>query len=98
VNVKNIIISLIDRLATFSQRSEGAAATTGVPSDVQLFDVFSDQVASIIQVLHNINSNVMLTTNLILLWDTSLYILILGSESFSDISRTAFMSSLPLLS
>ncbi|XP_049788980.1 vacuolar protein sorting-associated protein 35 isoform X1 [Schistocerca nitens] len=47
VNVKNIIISLIDRLSTFSQRaSEGEAA---LPNDVQLFDVFSDQVATIIQ-------------------------------------------------
>jgi vacuolar protein sorting-associated protein 35 len=50
VNVKNIIISLIDRLATFSQRADAAVGTTGIPSDVRLFDVFSDQVATIIQV------------------------------------------------
>ncbi|XP_068082670.1 vacuolar protein sorting-associated protein 35 [Anabrus simplex] len=47
VNVKNIIISLIDRLATFSQRADGTASS--IPSDVKLFDVFSDQVAAIIQ-------------------------------------------------
>jgi vacuolar protein sorting-associated protein 35 len=50
VNVKNIIISLIDRLATFSQRADAAAGAAGIPSDVRLFDVFSDQVAIIIQV------------------------------------------------
>lgn len=56
VNVKNIIISLIDRLATFSQRSDGVGGpgspsqAPGIPQDVQLFDVFSDQVATIIEV------------------------------------------------
>jgi vacuolar protein sorting-associated protein 35 len=50
VNVKNIIISLIDRLATFSQRADAAVGTAGIPNDVRLFDVFSDQVATIIQV------------------------------------------------
>ncbi|XP_063226754.1 vacuolar protein sorting-associated protein 35 isoform X2 [Bacillus rossius redtenbacheri] len=49
VNVKNIIISLIDRLAVFSQRTDGAVGSGGIPSDVKLFDVFSDQVATIIQ-------------------------------------------------
>jgi vacuolar protein sorting-associated protein 35 len=49
VNVKNIIITLIDRLATFSQRADTAVGTSGIPSDVRLFDVFSDQVATIIQ-------------------------------------------------
>ncbi|XP_069687418.1 vacuolar protein sorting-associated protein 35 [Periplaneta americana] len=49
VNVKNIIISLIDRLATFSQRADAAVGAGGIPSDVRLFDVFSDQVATIIQ-------------------------------------------------
>nr|CAD7601729.1 unnamed protein product [Timema genevievae] len=52
VNVKNIIISLIDRLAVFSQRAEGGtvgAVAGAIPSDVKLFDVFSDQVATIIQ-------------------------------------------------
>ncbi|XP_074102802.1 vacuolar protein sorting-associated protein 35-like isoform X1 [Cotesia typhae] len=56
VNVKNIIISLIDRLATFSQRSDGVGGpgspsqAPGIPQDVQLFDVFSDQVATIIEI------------------------------------------------
>lgn len=52
VNVKNIIISLIDRLSTFSQRGGSGdrdGGGTHVASEVQLFDVFSDQVATIIQ-------------------------------------------------
>ncbi|XP_044735777.1 vacuolar protein sorting-associated protein 35 isoform X2 [Chrysoperla carnea] len=71
VNVKNIIIVLIDRLATFSQRVENSSSqskdtnntTNSVSGDnidntdnpeiilskVQLFEVFSDQVATIIQ-------------------------------------------------
>lgn len=57
VNVKNIIISLMERLSAFSQRSEGVGGSaspqtggvSGEPTpDVQLFDVFSDQVAQII--------------------------------------------------
>lgn len=47
VNVKNVIISLVDRLATFSQRNESAG---GIPNDVKLFDIFSEQVATVIQV------------------------------------------------
>lgn len=56
MNVKNIIISLIDRLAAFSQRSDGVGGpgspnqVPGIPQDVKLFDVFSDQIAIIIQV------------------------------------------------
>ncbi|KAJ1527070.1 hypothetical protein ONE63_008611 [Megalurothrips usitatus] len=46
VNVKNVIISLVDRLATFSQRTESSG---GIPNDVKLFDIFSEQVASVIQ-------------------------------------------------
>ncbi|KAK6178405.1 hypothetical protein SNE40_013199 [Patella caerulea] len=45
VNVKNIIIALIDRLANFSQNEEGS----GIPSDIQLFDIFSQQIAQVIQ-------------------------------------------------
>jgi vacuolar protein sorting-associated protein 35 len=45
VNVKNIIIALIDRLALYSQRSDG-----GIPAEIRLFDVFSEQIAQIIQV------------------------------------------------
>ncbi|KAJ8963966.1 hypothetical protein NQ314_005225 [Rhamnusium bicolor] len=42
VNVKNIVISLMERLAAFSQRSDALG------SEVQLFEVFSNQVSSII--------------------------------------------------
>ncbi|XP_065183699.1 vacuolar protein sorting-associated protein 35-like isoform X2 [Sycon ciliatum] len=52
VNVKNIIIALIDRLASFANRDE----TSGIPDDVPLFDIFSDQVASIIQVRDDLAS------------------------------------------
>ncbi|XP_061102286.1 vacuolar protein sorting-associated protein 35-like [Conger conger] len=45
VNVKNIIIALIDRLALFAHREDGP----GIPSDLKLFDIFSQQVATIIQ-------------------------------------------------
>jgi len=48
VNVKNVVISLIDRLATFSQRSE--VLTPDMEQEIsKLFDIFSDQVASIIE-------------------------------------------------
>ncbi|XP_046683353.1 vacuolar protein sorting-associated protein 35 isoform X3 [Homalodisca vitripennis] len=48
VNVKNVVISLIDRLATFSQRSE--ILTPEMEQEIaKLFDIFSDQVASIIE-------------------------------------------------
>ncbi|XP_068894680.1 vacuolar protein sorting-associated protein 35 isoform X2 [Tenebrio molitor] len=49
VNVKNIVISLMERLASFSQRSDalGSEGAT-ILQQVQLFEVFSDQVASII--------------------------------------------------
>lgn len=64
VNVKNIIIALIDRLATFSQRAEVMSNSTteqrnssdnpeedidGILKSVQLFEIFNDQVALIIQ-------------------------------------------------
>lgn len=45
VNVKNIIISLIDRLALFAQRQD---ETGGIPRDIQLFDIFSQEIATII--------------------------------------------------
>lgn len=44
VNVKNVIIALIDRLALFAQRNDSG----GIPSDIQLFDVFSEEIANII--------------------------------------------------
>jgi hypothetical protein len=34
------------RLAQFSQKEEG----TGIPHDIQLFDIFSQQIAQVIQV------------------------------------------------
>lgn len=45
VNVKNIIISLIDRLAQFAQNEE----SSGIPPEIQLFDIFSQQIAQVIQ-------------------------------------------------
>uniref|UniRef100_A0A6M2DK37 Vacuolar protein sorting-associated protein 35 n=1 Tax=Xenopsylla cheopis TaxID=163159 RepID=A0A6M2DK37_XENCH len=53
VNVKNIIIALIERLAAFAQRSalsDGSIdGSVAIPEDVQLFDIFNDQVSSIVQ-------------------------------------------------
>lgn len=49
VNVKNIVISLMERLAAFSQRSDSLGSEgPNILQDVQLFEVFSDQVSSII--------------------------------------------------
>ncbi len=45
VNVKNIIISLIDRLALYAQREDESG---GIPSEIQLFDIFSRENAKII--------------------------------------------------
>lgn len=45
VNVKNIIIALIDRLALFAARDDG---TGGIPKELQLFDIFSQEISSII--------------------------------------------------
>lgn len=66
VNVKNIIISLIDRLAAYNQRNgkalSSAAARSGagggdadsaadtIAEEVQLFEVFSKQISNIVQV------------------------------------------------
>ncbi|XP_073847876.1 vacuolar protein sorting 35 isoform X1 [Musca autumnalis] len=52
VNVKNIIICLIDRLATYNQRSgknNGTDIESIIPPEVKLFEVFSVQVANIVQ-------------------------------------------------
>jgi vacuolar protein sorting-associated protein 35 len=49
VNVKNIIISLIERLAAYNQRN-GKTSENVIPTDVQLFEVFSIQIAGIVQV------------------------------------------------
>lgn len=49
VNVKNIVISLMERLGSFSQRSESVGSDgAAILKEVQLFEVFSDQVSSII--------------------------------------------------
>ena len=48
VNVKNIIISLIDRLAAYNQRN-GKTTESAIPTEVQLFEVFSIQIANIVQ-------------------------------------------------
>jgi len=47
VNVKNIIIALIDRLAQFSRKD---SASRCIPEDIQLFDIFSQQISQIIQI------------------------------------------------
>lgn len=54
VNVKNIIISLIDRLAAYHQRNGKPATSESeensvIPAGVQLFEVFSIQIANIVQ-------------------------------------------------
>ena len=46
VNVKNIIIALIDRLAMFAHRSDSG----GIPPNIKLFDIFSQEVSIVIQV------------------------------------------------
>jgi len=45
VNVKNIVISLIDRLAQYATRED----SPGIPEDIQLFDIFSEEISSIIR-------------------------------------------------
>lgn len=54
VNVKNIIICLIDRLPAYNQRNgklNSSDIDTVIPKEVKLFEVFSMQVANIIQVI-----------------------------------------------
>lgn len=51
VNVKNIIISLIDRLANFAHREDGS----GIPEDIKLFEIFSEQVSQVIKVGYKID-------------------------------------------
>jgi len=45
VNVKNIVIALIDRLAQFATRED----SPGIPGNIQLFNIFSDEISSIIR-------------------------------------------------
>ena len=50
VNVKNVIIALIDRLALFAQRNPAdSGGGGGIPADIRLFDVFSEEIANIIR-------------------------------------------------
>lgn len=43
VNIKNILVSLIDRLANFAGRGEQ------IPSDIKVFNTFSEQIANIVK-------------------------------------------------
>merc|ERR1719384_1001809 len=45
VNVKNIITALIDRLAAFATRED----SPGIPSHIQLFNIFSDEISAVIK-------------------------------------------------
>ncbi|VVC98963.1 unnamed protein product, partial [Leptidea sinapis] len=72
VNIKNIIIALIERLAAFSQRNEGTVNLSvvledGKQEEVQLFEVFSDQVAAITQSRNDMPPEDMLSLQLALL-------------------------------
>ncbi|XP_075985557.1 vacuolar protein sorting 35 isoform X2 [Anticarsia gemmatalis] len=72
VNIKNIIIALIERLATYSQRNEGninlsVVQEDGQEQEVQLFEVFSDQVAAITQSRTDMPPEDMLSLQLALL-------------------------------
>ncbi|KAJ3053033.1 Vacuolar protein sorting-associated protein 35, partial [Rhizophlyctis rosea] len=59
VNVKQIVISLIDRFANYAARArdestseaetEGAKPASGIPEDVQLFDVFWGQITELVK-------------------------------------------------
>lgn len=51
VNVKNIIAALADRLATFAQRDDGP----GIPDEIKLFEVFSEEVSNVLKVLITYN-------------------------------------------
>lgn len=52
VKVKNILISLIERLATYKQQyeKENADSQNGISENLQLFEVFSSQIANIVQI------------------------------------------------
>ncbi|KPJ08095.1 Vacuolar protein sorting-associated protein 35 [Papilio machaon] len=72
VNIKNIIIALIERLASYSQRNEGnvnlsVVLEDGKEQEVQLFEVFSDQVAAITQSRTDMAPEDMLSLQLALL-------------------------------
>lgn len=45
VNVKNILIALIERLALFAANPDGP----GIPAEIQLFDIFSEQAKNLVK-------------------------------------------------
>ncbi|UJR09635.1 hypothetical protein I4U23_013868 [Adineta vaga] len=49
VNIRNILISLIDRLTAYSVRDQ-----QNIPESIQLFDIFSEQIAEVIKSRSNI--------------------------------------------
>lgn len=54
VSVKQIIISLIDRIASYAEReseneSDEVKTKQGIPEDIQLFDVFWEEIVDLIQ-------------------------------------------------
>lgn len=56
VNVKNIVISLIDRFAGYAARAKEEESPKnenpgGIPKDAQLFDVFWEQITQLIEVI-----------------------------------------------
>ena len=48
MNVKNIIIALIDHLANFAHHSD----TGGILDSLKLFDIFSQEVSIVLQVMY----------------------------------------------
>ena len=46
VNVKDIVIALINRFVEYARREDSG----GIPANIHLFDIFSQEVAMLIQV------------------------------------------------
>ncbi|CAF3893498.1 unnamed protein product [Rotaria sordida] len=46
VNIRNILISLIDRLTAYSTRD---GSQQNIPENIQLFDIFSEQIAEVVK-------------------------------------------------
>ena len=51
VNVKEIVIALVDRLASYAHRTD----SSGIPSNIKLFDIFQQEIAIVIQVMGGAN-------------------------------------------
>ena len=58
VKVHVILVALVERLATYGQRQQ-ALGQPPIPSHIPLFDIFSDQICNIAQVLIN-NAHIIL--------------------------------------